>query len=240
MPNPSPLIIALDRDTPAANLTLVDQLQPAGVTFFKVGISLYYQAGLPLVKELKARGCQVFLDLKLHDIPNTVARTTRILLEEGVDLLNVHALGGSAMMQAAAAEIELFRSIGAAKHSGTALLAVTILTSHGQPVLDHELRIPHPIADEVLHLARLTKAAGLQGVVCSPLEAGAIAEACGPEFLRVTPGIRMPDDIAGDQTRTATPAQAMAMGSTHLVIGRPVYASPDPVGAVERIVRSLG
>jgi orotidine-5'-phosphate decarboxylase len=226
------VMIALDRDTVAENLALVKLLEPTGVRFFKVGMSLYYQAGLPLVKELKAQGCRVFLDLKLHDIPNTVGRTTRTLLEAGVDLLNVHALGGMAMLQAATAA-------KGDRHPDTALLGVTILTSHGQGVLNDELRILHPVADQVVHLARLTQQAELQGVVCSPLEAGAITQACGSSFLKVTPGIRLPDETAGDQVRTATPLQALAMGATHLVIGRPVYASPDPVGAVERLRQHL-
>jgi orotidine-5'-phosphate decarboxylase len=196
---------------------------------FKVGSRLFTAAGPELVRELVARGEKVFLDLKYHDIPDVVAAAVGEAARLGVSLLDVHALGGPAMIEAA---------VGALPALGTRLLAVTILTSHEQPDLD-QVGIGGPLAESVRRLARLAKASGVDGVVASPREASLLREACGPGFLIVTPGIRPAGARAGDQARAATPAAALGAGADYLVVGRPITEAKDPPAALEAIVREM-
>jgi orotidine-5'-phosphate decarboxylase len=197
--------------------------------YIKIGMELYYATGPDLVRELKARGYRIFLDLKLHDIPNTVRRASTVLGRLGVDMLNIHAAGGSAMMAAAVEGI-------AQSGSGTKLIAVTQLTSISPEVLKGELLIDKPLDMVVQQYAKNAKAAGLAGVVCSPLEAGVVHAACGSDFLTVTPGVRFAGDEAGDQRRVTTPAMARELGSDYIVVGRPITSAADPVAAYERYV----
>ena len=201
--------------------------------FVKVGMELFYAEGPQIVRELKARGHKVFLDLKLHDIPNTVRKSMAVLRSLGADLCNVHAAGTSAMMRAA---LE-----GLRRTDGTRplLVAVTQLTSTSEKALREELLIGRPMQETVLAYAENAARAGLDGVVCSPLEAGAVKKRCGPGFLTVTPGIRFAGNAADDQARTATPAGARELGSDYLVVGRPVTAAPDPAGAYRRCVEEF-
>jgi orotidine-5'-phosphate decarboxylase len=222
------LIVALDLPGRAEALALVDRLSGrAGM--FKVGSRLFTAAGPELVRELVARGEKVFLDLKYHDIPDVVAAAVGEAARLGVSLLDVHALGGAAMIEAAA---------GALPALGTRLLAVTILTSHEQPDLD-QVGIGGPLAESVRRLALLAKASGADGVVASPREASLLRKACGPGFLIVTPGIRPAGARAGDQARAATPAAAREAGADYLVVGRPITEAPDPEAALEAIVREM-
>ena len=199
--------------------------------FVKIGMELYYAEGPEIVKKIKARGHKIFLDLKLHDIPNTVKRAMAVLSKLDVDLTNLHAAGGLDMMRAA---IE-----GLTRPDGTrpALIAVTQLTSIDQARLTGELLIDRPLPEVVTAYAKNAKDAGLDGVVCSPLEAGTVHEACGAGFLTVTPGVRFADGATGDQMRVTTPAKARELGSDLIVVGRPITASPDPVAAYRRCVR---
>jgi len=199
--------------------------------FVKIGMELYYAEGPEIVKKIKARGHKIFLDLKLHDIPNTVKRAMAVLSKLDVDLTNLHAAGGLDMMRAA---IE-----GLTRPDGTrpALIAVTQLTSIDQARLTGELLIDRPLPEVVAAYAKNAKDAGLDGVVCSPLEAGTVHEACGAGFLTVTPGVRFADGATGDQMRVTTPAKARELGSDLIVVGRPITASPDPVAAYRRCVR---
>lgn len=201
--------------------------------FVKIGMELFYAEGPQIVRELKQRGHKIFLDLKLHDIPNTVKKSMQVLSSLDVDLCNLHAAGTVRMMQAA---IE-----GLTRPDGTRplLIAVTQLTSTDQESLEKDLLIPHPMPEVVMHYAQNAKAAGLDGVVCSPLEAGKVHEACGKEFLTVTPGVRFADGEVGDQKRVMTPAQAKEIGSDYIVVGRPITAAADPVSAYERCVREF-
>jgi orotidine-5'-phosphate decarboxylase len=232
------LFLALDLPTVEANLSLVQRLKPLGLSHVKVGMSLFYLGGLPLLNTLAEEGLSVFLDLKLHDIPSTVGRTTYTLIRAGARFLNVHALGGLAMMQAAAEAAHQ-----AASEEGlppATLIAVTVLTSHSQPSLNSELGLAGSVEQSALRLAGVAKQAGLQGVVCSPLEAAAITQACGREFLKVTPGIRLPEAAGSDdQTRMASPAGALQAGATHLVVGRPVYAAPNPEQAFSDLLGAM-
>jgi orotidine-5'-phosphate decarboxylase len=222
------LIVALDLPGREEALALVDRLAGrAGM--FKVGSRLFTAAGPDLVRELVARGEKVFLDLKYHDIPDVVGAAVGEAARLGVSLLDVHALGGPAMMEAAA---------GALPALGTRLLAVTILTSHDQPDLDH-VGIGGPLAESVRRLALLAKASGVDGVVASPREASLLREACGSAFLIVTPGIRPAGARAGDQVRAATPAVALGAGADYLVVGRPISEAPDPPAALEAIVQEM-
>ena len=201
--------------------------------FVKIGMELYYAEGPQIVREIKRRGHRIFLDLKLHDIPNTVKKTMAVLSALDADIVNLHAGGTVAMMEAA---LE-----GLTRPDGTRplLIAVTMLTSTDQERMERDLLIREPIADVVLHYARNAKAAGLDGVVCSPLEAGAVHEACGAGFLTVTPGVRFADGDKGDQKRVMTPAEANRIGSDYIVVGRPITAAADPVAAYERCVREF-
>ncbi len=198
--------------------------------FVKIGMELYYAEGPAIVREIKARGHKIFLDLKLHDIPNTVKKAMAVLRNLDVDITNLHAAGTTAMMQAA---LE-----GLTRPDGTRplLIAVTQLTSTDQESMERDILIKEPIADVVMHYAETAKNAGLDGIVCSPLESGKVHERCSKDFLTVTPGVRFADGDVGDQKRVMTPAQAKAIGSDYIVVGRPITAAADPVAAYERCV----
>ncbi len=201
--------------------------------FVKIGMELFYGAGPEIVKEIKARGHKIFLDLKLHDIPNTVKKAMAVLSNLDVDICNLHAGGTIAMMEAA---IE-----GLTRPDGTRplLIAVTQLTSTNQEAMENDLLIKEPIDKVVMHYALNAKKAGLDGVVCSPLEAGKVHEVCGNEFLTVTPGVRFADGDVGDQKRVMTPEQAKLIGSDYIVVGRPITAAADPVAAYNRCVEEF-
>lgn len=196
--------------------------------FVKIGMELFYAEGPQIVKEIKNRGHKIFLDLKLHDIPNTVKKSMAVLSNLDVDLCNLHAAGTVRMMEAA---IE-----GLTRPDGTRplLIAVTQLTSTDQESMEKDLMIHEPIDQVVMHYAANAKKAGLDGVVCSPLEAGKVHEVCGKDFLTVTPGVRFADGDIGDQKRVMTPAEAKKIGSDYIVVGRPVTAAEDPVAAYRR------
>lgn len=198
--------------------------------FVKIGMELFYAAGAEVVREVKRRGHKVFLDLKLHDIPNTVKRSMSVLSGLDADMCNLHAGGGSVMMKAA---LE-----GLTREDGTRplLIAVTQLTSTSEELMREELLIEKPIESVVMSYAANAAASGLDGVVCSPLEAGAVHSVCGRNFLTVTPGIRFDDASRGDQVRVTTPARAKELGSDYIVVGRPVTAAEDPVAAYRRCV----
>ncbi len=201
--------------------------------FVKIGMELYYAEGPAIVKEIKTRGHKIFLDLKLHDIPNTVKKAMHVLSVLDVDICNLHASGTIAMMEAA---LE-----GLTREDGTRplLIAVTQLTSTDQESMERDLLIKEPIDQVVMHYAHNAKLAGLDGVVCSPLEAGKVHEVCGAGFLTVTPGVRFADGDAGDQKRVMTPEQAKLIGSDYIVVGRPITAAADPVAAYQRCIREF-
>lgn len=201
--------------------------------FVKIGMELYYAAGPAIVREIKARGHKIFLDLKLHDIPNTVRKTMKVLSALDVDMTNVHAAGTVEMMKAALEG--LTREDG----SRPVLIAVTQLTSTSQERMEKDLLIHEPIADVIAHYAANAKEAGLDGVVCSPLEASIVKERCGSGFVAVTPGIRFADAAADDQVRITTPSRAREIGSDYIVVGRPVTAAEDPVAAYLRCVKEF-
>ena len=198
--------------------------------FVKIGMELYYAEGPAIVKEIKARGHKIFLDLKLHDIPNTVKKAMSVLRNLDVDITNLHAAGTKAMMEAA---LE-----GLTREDGTRplLIAVTQLTSTDQERMEKDLLIREPIDQVVMHYAKNARDAGLDGVVCSPLEAGKVHASCGEGFLTITPGVRFADGDVGDQKRVMTPAEAKKIGSDYIVVGRPITAAADPVAAYERCV----
>ena len=201
--------------------------------FVKIGMELFYAEGPDIVRELKARGHKIFLDLKLHDIPNTVKKAMAVLSKLDVDITNLHAAGTSAMMKAAME--------GLTRPDGTRplLIAVTQLTSTDQESLENDILIHAPIGEVVMHYAYNAKSCGLDGVVCSPLEAGIVKKACGMDFLTVTPGVRFADGDTGDQKRVMTPAEAKRIGSDYIVVGRPITAASDPVAAYERCVKEF-
>ena len=223
------VIIALDFDSREKTLAFLDLFQDEK-PFVKIGIELFYAEGPDIVRQIHARGHRIFLDLKLHDIPNTVKKAMAALSALDVDIINLHAAGTKAMMSAA---LE-----GLTRPDGTRplLIAVTQLTSTDQERMDRELLIHAPIDEVVLHYARNARDAGLDGVVCSPLEAGMVKEACGSGFLTVTPGIRFADGEAGDQVRITTPARARQIGADYIVVGRPITAAADPLAAYRRCV----
>ena len=223
------VIVACDFPSKEATLEFLDRFT-GRKPFVKIGMELFYAEGPQIVKDIKARGHRIFLDLKLHDIPNTVKSAMKVLSGLDVDICNVHAAGTTAMMQAA---IE-----GLTRPDGTRplLIAVTQLTSTDQEAMERDLLIHEPMEEVVMHYAVTAKNAGLDGVVCSPLEAAAVHEACGAQFLTVTPGIRFSDSAAGDQKRIMTPARAREIGSDYIVVGRPVTRSDDPVAAYNRCV----
>ena len=198
--------------------------------FVKIGMELYYAEGPSIVREIKARGHKIFLDLKLHDIPNTVKKAMAVLRNLDVDITNLHAAGTTAMMQGALEG--LTREDG----SRPLLIAVTQLTSTDQESMERDILIREPIDQVVMHYAKTAKNAGLDGIVCSPLEAGKVHDTCGKDFLTITPGVRFADGDVGDQKRVMTPAQAKQIGSDYIVVGRPITAANDPVAAYERCV----
>ena len=201
--------------------------------FVKIGMELFYAEGPQIVKEIKKRGHKIFLDLKLHDIPNTVKKSMAVLSNLDVDITNLHA-GGTIRMMEAALE-------GLTRPDGTRplLIAVTQLTSTDQQSMENDLLIKEPIDKVVMHYAHNAKVAGLDGVVCSPLEAGKVHEICGKDFLTITPGVRFADGDMGDQKRVMTPAEAKKIGSDYIVVGRPITAAADPVAAYERCVKEF-
>ncbi|MDK2820712.1 MAG: orotidine-5-phosphate decarboxylase [Clostridia bacterium] len=215
---------------------LVLQLSPY-VGMFKVGLEFYTSNGPDAIRMVKEHGGRVFADLKLHDIPNTVAGAARALVRLGVDMLNVHAAGGSSMLKAAVAAVR--EEAEAAQCSPPILLAVTVLTSLDEEALRKEVGIERKVEEQVINWARLAQDCGLDGVVASPKEIKAIRQACGPEFVIVTPGIRPLGFQQADQRRVMTPAEALKEGASYMVIGRPITASPDPVAAAQNIEKEL-
>ncbi|WP_302659131.1 orotidine-5'-phosphate decarboxylase [uncultured Dysosmobacter sp.] len=223
------VIVALDFDGREKTLAFLDRFTEEK-PFVKIGMELFYAEGPSVVREIRARGHKIFLDLKLHDIPNTVKKAMAALSALDVDIVNVHAAGTGAMMSAALA--------GLTRPDGTRplLIAVTQLTSTDQDMLEKELWIEKPMEEVVLHYAEIASIVGLDGVVCSPLEAGSIHERCGRNFLTVTPGVRFAGGDAGDQKRITTPAKARELGSDYIVVGRPITQAEDPVAAYRRCV----
>lgn len=232
----NPILVALDVESAARAIALANELRGA-VGGFKIGKQLFTAAGPDMVRELTSRGDQVFLDLKFHDIPNTVAGAVQSAVATGAWMMNVHASGGSAMMKAAAEAAR--KTAEALGRPRPLVIAVTVLTSMDNEGLA-EIGVARPMLDQVVHLAALAQSSGLDGVVASPQEVRAIRAACGSDFQIVTPGIR-PADQQGkdDQARTLTPAQAIAAGSSYLVIGRPITAAPDPRKAADAITATL-
>ena len=223
------VIIACDFDSAEKTFAFLDKFT-GKKPFVKIGMELYYAEGPEIVRQIKARGHKIFLDLKLHDIPNTVKKSMAVLSRLDVDMTNLHASGTIRMMEGA---LE-----GLTRPDGTRplLIAVTQLTSTDQESMERDLLIKEDIAEVVMHYAHNAKLAGLDGVVCSPLEAGKVHDRCGKNFLTVTPGVRFADGDVGDQKRVMTPAAAKAIGSDYIVVGRPITAAADPVAAYERCV----
>ena len=226
------VIVACDFPGAAETYAFLDRFT-GKKPFVKIGMELYYAEGPNIVREIKRRGHRIFLDLKLHDIPNTVKKAMAVLRNLDVDILNLHAAGTTRMMEAA---LE-----GLTRPDGTRplLIAVTQLTSTDQESMEKDLLIKAPIDEVVMHYAMTAKNAGLDGVVCSPLEAGKVHALCGDSFLTVTPGVRFAGGDAGDQKRVTTPAMARTLGSDYIVVGRPITAAPDPAAAYERCVREF-
>ena len=223
------VIIACDFDGAQKTLEFLDKFT-GKKPFVKIGMELYYSAGPEIVREIKKRGHKIFLDLKLHDIPNTVKKSMAVLSKLDVDMCNLHASGTKNMMKAA---LE-----GLTREDGTRpiLIAVTQLTSTDEESMRNDLLIEKPIADVVMHYAKMAEESGLDGVVCSPLEAGKVHEYCGKIFITVTPGVRFAGGDIGDQKRVTTPAKAKELGSDYIVVGRPITAAEDPVKAYEQCV----
>ncbi len=235
MDNKERLIIALDVSSQEKALELVRLLKPcAGM--FKVGMELFYSSGGEIVSKIKDEGCKVFLDLKLHDIPNTVAGASRALTRLKPDIINVHASGGSEMMKAAVAAIK--DEADKLDIICPKIIAVTVLTSINQEILQ-QLNIEGKVQDFVIHWAKLAKNCGLDGVVASPQEVSFIKETCGSKFLVITPGIRPTWAAVGDQKRIKTPASAILSGSDYIVVGRPITGAPQPLLAAEKIVEDI-
>ncbi len=226
------VIVACDFPSAEKTLAFLDKFQ-GRKPFVKIGMELFYGAGPDIVREIRKRGHRIFLDLKLHDIPNTVKKAMSVLRDLDVDLVNVHAAGTVRMMEAA---LE-----GLTRPDGTRplLIAVTQLTSTDQEALEQDLWIERPIDQVVMHYAENAAKAGLDGVVCSPLEAQKVHEACGAGFLTVTPGVRFADGDVGDQKRVMTPEEAKKIGSDYIVVGRPITAADDPVAAYERCCKEF-
>lgn len=221
------VIVACDFSSSAETLAFLDHFE-GRKPFVKIGMELYYAEGPDMVRRLRARGHRIFLDLKLHDIPNTVRRTMAVLARLDVDMCNLHAAGTIEMMRAARE--------GLTRPDGTRplLIAVTQLTSTDEERMRRELWIERPLENVVMHYAENARAAGLDGVVCSPREAAAVHERCGTDFLTVTPGVRFADGETGDQRRVMTPAAARLATADYIVVGRPITAAADPVAAYER------
>ena len=226
------VIIACDFKDKADTLAFLDNFKDEKL-FLKIGMELFYSEGPDIVRKIKNRGHKIFLDLKLHDIPNTVEKGMRSLSNLGVDMTNVHAAGTKDMMAAGLK--------GLTKEDGTRplLIAVTQLTSTSQERMENELLIKEPIEDVVMHYAENTKEAGLDGVVCSPLEVQAVKAKCGKDFITVTPGIRFAAKDAGDQVRITTPAKAKELGSDYIVVGRPITQAENPVEAYKKCVEDF-
>ena len=227
------VIIACDFPNRETTLAFLDRFQGSRKPFVKIGMELFYGCGPSIVREIKARGHKIFLDLKLHDIPNTVKKAMQVLSALDVDMVNVHAAGTVAMMKAA---LE-----GLTRPDGTRplLIAVTQLTSTSEEVLHKDLLVNTSMNETIAHYAANAKEAGLDGVVCSPLEAALVKETCGAGFLAVTPGIRFADAAADDQVRITTPARAKEIGSDFIVVGRPITQADDPVAAYERCLKEF-
>ena len=226
------VIIACDFADKETALSFLDKFE-GRKPFVKIGMELFYAEGPQIVREIKACGHKIFLDLKLHDIPNTVKKSMAVLSRLDVDMCNLHAAGTSRMMEAA---LE-----GLTRPDGTRplLIAVTQLTSTDQEAMERDLLIKEPIDKVVMHYAETAKNAGLDGVVCSPLEARKVHDICGEKFLTVTPGVRFADGDIGDQKRVMTPEQAKKIGSDYIVVGRPITAAPDPVAAYQRCIKEF-
>ena len=228
------VIVACDFASAEATFAFLDKFKDCErKPFLKIGMELYYAEGPAIVKEIKARGHKIFLDLKLHDIPNTVKKAMAVLRHLDVDMTNLHASGTIAMMEAA--------KEGLTREDGTCgvLLAVTQLTSTSEERMQNELLINASMPDTVKKYAQNAKAAGLSGVVCSPLEAALVKERCGEDFMTITPGIRFADSAVGDQKRIMTPEKAGKSGCDYIVVGRPITQAADPVAAYERCVREF-
>ena len=226
------VIIACDFDSAEKTFAFLDQFT-GRKPFVKIGMELFYAEGPSIVREIKKRGHKIFLDLKLHDIPNTVKKSMAVLSRLDVDMCNLHA-GGTCRMMTAALE-------GLTREDGTRpiLIAVTQLTSTDQESMEKDLLINEPIDKVVLHYALNAKNSGLDGVVCSPLEAGKVHETCGEKFLTVTPGVRFADSAVGDQVRVTTPAKARELGSDYIVVGRPITGAADPAAAYRRCMEEF-
>ena len=228
------VIIACDFDSKEKVFAFLDKFEnEERKPFVKIGMELYYAEGPEIVREIKRRGHKIFLDLKLHDIPNTVKKSMAVLSRLDVDMTNLHAAGTGRMMEAA---IE-----GLTRPDGTRpmLIAVTQLTSTDEETMKQDLLINEPIDKVVMHYASTAKRSGLDGVVCSPLEAGKVHDTCGKDFVTVTPGVRFADGDIGDQKRVMTPAAAKEIGSDYIVVGRPITAAEDPVAAYRRCVNEF-
>ena len=226
------VIIACDFPSAQQTLEFLDRFT-GRKPFVKIGMELFYSAGPDIVRSIRERGHRIFLDLKLHDIPNTVRRSMSVLRDLGADIINLHAAGTTAMMEAA---LE-----GVTRPDGTRplLIAVTQLTSTDARALREDLLIPRPMEEVVIHYAQTARKAGLDGVVCSPLEASGVHRSCGEDFLTVTPGIRFAESGKDDQKRVMTPGDARLAGSDYIVVGRPVTAAQDPVAAYERCMKEF-
>ena len=226
------VIIACDFSSGEQVFSFLDQFAEEK-PFVKIGMELFYAEGPEIVRQIKARGHKIFLDLKLHDIPNTVKKAMSALSRLDVDITNLHCAGTTGMMRAA---VE-----GLTRPDGTRplLIGVTQLTSTDQIALENDLLIEKPMDEVIMHYAALAKESGLDGVVCSPLEAGKVHERCGKQFLTVTPGVRFADGDAGDQKRVTTPAKAKELGSDYIVVGRPITEAENPVEAYRRCVREF-
>ena len=228
------VIIACDFNSKADLMTFLDKFENEDrKPFLKVGMELFYAEGPAIVKEIKARGHKIFLDLKLHDIPNTVKKAMAVLSALDVDICNLHAAGTAAMMEAA------LEGLTRADGTHPLLIAVTQLTSTSEERMQKDLLIDRPLDEVVMHYAKNAKDAGLDGVVCSPLEAGKVKAVCGDAFLTVTPGVRFADGEIGDQVRVTTPAKARELGSDYIVVGRPITQAADPVQAYHRCIREF-
>ena len=227
------VIVACDFANAEQVFAFLDKFEGKRKPFVKIGMELFYGAGPDIVREIKKRGHKIFLDLKLHDIPNTVKKSMSVLSGLDVDITNLHAAGTVAMMEGALA--------GLTRADGTRplLIAVTQLTSTSEERMREDLLIDHPLDEVVMHYASRAAKAGLDGVVCSPLEAGKVHETCGEKFLTVTPGVRFADGEVGDQVRVTTPARARELGSDFIVVGRPITQAADPVAAYRRCVKEF-
>ena len=229
---PKDVIVACDFSSKDEVMNFLDKFKEEK-PFVKIGMELFYGEGPDIVREIKARGHKIFLDLKLHDIPNTVKKAMKVLSNLDVDMCNVHAGGTVAMMEAA---LE-----GLTRPDGTRplLIAVTQLTSTSQEAMEEDLLIKEDINDVIIHYAKNTKKAGLDGVVCSPLESQIVHENCGEDFITVTPGVRFAEGDSQDQSRVTTPAKANELGSDYIVVGRPITQADDPVKAYRRCVKEF-